>query len=294
MSPEKGNSIFGIEINCLTLRSVVELLYQRLKKKGEVWQVATVNPEYLVEVSRNPVFKKVLKETDLRLVDGNGLLWALRFLAFPLKLHWPWSIVEAIWVGLMLLGYLLVRRRSFSPDCVTVTGVDLLEGLLTFPVSSVLGRPVRFFLLGSSATTREGMTRLIGSLGSDAEISSDAGALDIRRESGAERKRVLEKIAQFRPDFLFVAYGSPWQDSWVAQNKQAIRAKVAIGVGGALDILSGQFPRAPFMLRRSGLEWFWRFLLQPKRVRRIFRAVVVFPFLVLLEKLGLTAIKKPR
>jgi len=58
---------------------------------------------------------------------------------------------------------------------------------------------------------------------------------------------------------------------------QLPRAKILIGIGGALDFLTGKIKRAPLILRRLGLEWLWRLIKQPKRIGRIFKAVVIFP-----------------
>ncbi|MFH0873694.1 MAG: WecB/TagA/CpsF family glycosyltransferase [Candidatus Komeilibacteria bacterium] len=83
-------------------------------------------------------------------------------------------------------------------------------------------------------------------------------------------------------DVTFVTFGSPRQDIWIAEEKMRhlIKAKVAVGVGGTFDFISGKIQRAPSWLRGLGLEWLWRLFLQPKRWRRIINAVIVFPWLV--------------
>jgi N-acetylglucosaminyldiphosphoundecaprenol N-acetyl-beta-D-mannosaminyltransferase len=88
-----------------------------------------------------------------------------------------------------------------------------------------------------------------------------------------------------QPIILFVALGAPKQEKWIVQNLEKIPSvKLAIGVGGAFDFISGRVRRAPKLFRLLGLEWFWRLLRQPWRVSRIFNALVRFPWLVLKSK----------
>jgi N-acetylglucosaminyldiphosphoundecaprenol N-acetyl-beta-D-mannosaminyltransferase len=85
---------------------------------------------------------------------------------------------------------------------------------------------------------------------------------------------------------LFVAFGAPKQEKWIAENlKKMPSVKLAMGVGGAFDFIAGRVRRAPKILRQIGLEWFWRFIQQPWRVKRIFNAVIVFPGLVIKSKI---------
>ncbi len=91
-------------------------------------------------------------------------------------------------------------------------------------------------------------------------------------------------IAAAQPDVLLVAYGAPAQDLWIARNQPALRVPVAIGVGGSFDYLSGRVLRAPRWIRQLGLEWLFRLLRQPRRWKRIWTAVVIFPMAVLWDR----------
>jgi len=72
-------------------------------------------------------------------------------------------------------------------------------------------------------------------------------------------------------DILFVAYGAPRQDVWIARNRDRLQVRVALGVGGSLDFAAGVVPRAPRWMRRLALEWLFRLLIQPWRWRRMLR-----------------------
>lgn len=88
-----------------------------------------------------------------------------------------------------------------------------------------------------------------------------------------------------RPSVLFVALGAPKQEKWIACNlKKNPSINLAMGVGGAFDFISGRVSRAPKFLRYVGMEWAWRLSVQPWRARRIFNAVIKFPWLVIRGK----------
>ena len=85
---------------------------------------------------------------------------------------------------------------------------------------------------------------------------------------------VIEKINLAKPDILLVGLGSPKQEKFIAENLSKIPSvKLAIGVGGAFDFISGHAKRAPKFIQKFYLEWLWRLTLQPQRIRRIFKGV---------------------
>ena len=92
-----------------------------------------------------------------------------------------------------------------------------------------------------------------------------------------------EELKNKKADILFVAFGSPKQEIWISENLERLPAKVVIGVGGAFDFISGKVRRAPLILRKTGLEWLFRLIIQPWRLKRQLR-LVKFLYLVLREK----------
>jgi N-acetylglucosaminyldiphosphoundecaprenol N-acetyl-beta-D-mannosaminyltransferase len=88
-------------------------------------------------------------------------------------------------------------------------------------------------------------------------------------------------------EIVFVNFGAPDQEKFIFENKsQFPNAKVLVGVGGAFDFLTGKIRRAPNWLRGLGLEWLWRLVQEPKRIKRIWNAVVVFPTVSLFQRKG--------
>ena len=79
-------------------------------------------------------------------------------------------------------------------------------------------------------------------------------------------EEILRRIEEASPDILLVAFGNPKQEQWLAMHRDRLKVPVCIGVGGTLDSLSGTLPRAPRWMQQSGLEWFYRMMLEPQRL----------------------------
>ena len=91
------------------------------------------------------------------------------------------------------------------------------------------------------------------------------------------------KINKIKPDLLFVGLGHGKQEKWIAKNLPKLKVKVAMGVGGSLDYVANPYLRAPRFLQTFGLEWLWRLILQPWRIRR---QLALFKFVYLVFTRG--------
>lgn len=102
---------------------------------------------------------------------------------------------------------------------------------------------------------------------------------------GVDSEPQFDRIRAAAPDILLVAFGHSKQEKWIARHLGELPSvKIAMGVGGVFDFISGRVRRAPRFMRLIGLEWLWRLAREPRRVTRIWRAVVVFPCLILRAK----------
>lgn len=99
-----------------------------------------------------------------------------------------------------------------------------------------------------------------------------------------EEEGIVEKINNTKADILLVAFGAPKQDKFIYHHKKQLECKLAMGVGGTFDYISGVLPRAPKWMRTLGLEWLYRLIIQPSRFKRIYTAIIKFPFLVIFSK----------
>jgi N-acetylglucosaminyldiphosphoundecaprenol N-acetyl-beta-D-mannosaminyltransferase len=207
---------------------------------GGAHQVVTVNPEFVVTAQEDSEFARVLASADLAVPDGAGLLLAARWLGAPLRAR--------------------------------VTGVDLSIRLADLAAR----QGYRLFLLGAApGVAQRAAARLAADYPGLQVAGVHAGSPD-----PAEEASIVALIRTAAPQILLVAYGAPAQDKWIARNLERMGVPLCMGVGGVLDYLAGAVPYAPAWLRRLGLEWLYRLARQPRRWRRIWRAVVVFPWLV--------------
>ena len=172
------------------------------------------------------------------------------------------------------------------------TGVLVASRLLGDPLP---GRaPGRLLVERLAAVARERDLSLF-LLGAAAGVAERAAAALVARHPGlriagthagdAQSADAVAAVAASRPDLLFVAFGMPKQERWIARHLDELpTVKVAVGVGGSLDYLAGTAKPPPGIVHAAGLEWLWRLVRDPKRWRRQ-RVLPVFVFLVILERL---------
>lgn len=111
-------------------------------------------------------------------------------------------------------------------------------------------------------------------------IHASPGVQNLASATPADHQKTIAEINKFQPDILLVAYGPVQQEKWISKYKSMIKAKIIIGVGGSFDELTGRASPAPQWMQSHGLKWLWRLITQPKRIKRMWNAVIVFPYLV--------------
>lgn len=173
-------------------------------------------------------------------------------------------------------GLLLAAR--ILGECLPerVTGTDLVSSLVALPAM----QPVFFLGAGKGVAERAATVlsfrypalQIAGTFAGTPKKEDEENIVQMIRASGART--------------LLVAYGAPVQDFWIARVRHQLPdVRVAMGIGGAFDFIAGVRTRAPQWMQRFHLEWAWRFLQEPSRAVRIWRAVIVFPSRVLLHRL---------
>lgn len=219
----------------------VAALVARWIDDGSPHHLVTINPEFVMEARRNAAFRSALERADLAVPDGAGLLLAAYWRGQPLRARVP--------------------------------GVELVERIAADGAASGW----RMFFLGAAPGIAQEAAACLAERYPGLVIAG-CFAGSPRAEDAAE---IIRLVTAAQPDILLVAYGHPAQDLWIAEHQSELRVPVAIGVGGTFDYLSGRVPRAPRGMRRLGLEWLYRLVRQPQRWRRIWTAVIEFPFAVL-------------
>lgn len=165
------------------------------------------------------------------------------------------------------IGILWAARLMGKPLKQRITGTDLTESLCNY----VSKQPITVSFLGGGPNIAELAAECLQKKYPGLKVSW----FSQEYESSLKDKKT---------DILFVAFGAPKQEIWIANNLNDLNAKVVMGVGGAFDFITGKVPRAPKFLRNLGLEWLFRLIIQPWRIKRQV-SLIKFVFLVIKEKL---------
>lgn len=158
-----------------------------------------------------------------------------------------------------------------------VTGVDLSLELLQGKISAA-----KIFLLGGAM---ENARLLMDKYPGHVVGAQTGGIVNAKTWLLDNNEIIIKKINDSRANIVLVGFGQVKQEMWINQNLHKLpNIKVAIGVGGTFDYLSGKVRRAPKILRSLGLEWLFRLLIQPQRIGRIFNATIKFLWLLTFSK----------
>lgn len=213
-------------------------------QSGKPHQHVVVNVDKLVKAAHDAELRRIINQCALINVDGMPVVWASRLLGKPLKER--------------------------------VAGVDLFESLMQR--SSRTGW--RVFLLGA----RE---EVVSEVKRQYEIKYPGLTVCGYRNGywkPEEEAGVVEQVRAAKADLLFVAISSPKKEHFLGQYQEHMKIPFAMGVGGTFDVAVGRVKRAPLWMQKSGLEWFYRFLQEPRRMfRRYFIEDMAFVWLFLKE-----------
>lgn len=249
----RKKSILNIPIDALSFSEAIS----KMHTENGFW--TTPNPEILVESAHNPEYAAILKTADYAAPDGIGLLWAADFsFRFQGKKPKTWQMIGS------LLLFFLRKKSAFFPE--RVTGSDLFRAFCEQTQEPV-------FLLGGAKGAAQKCAESFGK-----NFGWDDGS---RKEFDEER--ICQKINESGARILFVAFGAPWQELWIARNRSKLpNIRLYMGVGGSFDFVAGNQKRAPEIFQKLGMEWLFRLVREPRiRGRRIFTALFTFPRLLL-------------
>lgn len=238
-------SILGVPVDACSWDDVRSTIRAHLQHGDGCLHVATLNPEYVMTARRDPAFAEAIRTSKLITVDGVGI-------SLGLKLLEPGRDVDRV-TGVMLSWYLGELSAQME------------EGV---------------FLLGAAPGVAHDAGRKLIEAHPGAWVVGTWAEGSPRPEDDA---RTIARIADSRASMLLVAYGAPAQVHWIHRNLPELEragVKIVIGIGGALDYISGNVPWAPPLVRKLGLEWVYRLAREPWRWRRqlvlpVFAALVV-------------------
>jgi len=224
-------TILGIPVSRIPYDAWMEEIDSAIRHRVFLQHVCTVNPEMIMIAQKDVNFRNILQRVDLTVPDGVGLLWAARRLGKPI------------------------------PE--RVTGSDGVPRI----AQEAAKRGWRLFLLGAAEGVAEKAAEVLRERYPGVQIvGTYAGS-----PKPEDEDRLVEMVNASGANILLVAYGAPEQDKWIARNAPRLNVGMAMGIGGSLDFVAGIIPRAPLSFQKMGLEWLYRLVLQPWRIRRMMR-----------------------
>ncbi len=223
--------ILGLPVDAITFAGWLDLIDQWVADSDRCHHVCTTNPEFIIIAQSDPNFHNILKRADLCVPDGVGLLWAAR------------------------------RKGMSLPERVTGSdGVPLIA-------EQAAEKGWKLYFLGAAPGVADRAAEVLQKRHPTLQIVGIYSGTP----APEEEDEIVAMINSSAADLLFVAYGAPEQDKWIARNLPRLQVKMAMGVGGSFDFIAGVIPRAPLWMRQAGLEWLYRLYLQPSRIGRMTR-----------------------
>jgi len=223
-------NILGVGITPINLRQAVATL-EKWREEGRREYVCCTSVHGLVEAQRDPEIRSALNRAGLATEDGMPLVW--------------WC------------------RHSGFADAGRVAGSDLLVAMCEIAPH----RAHRHFFYGGSPRVVEKLVQRLTHRFPGLVVAGHR-APPFRPLNEEEDAADIEAINATRPDFVWVGLGMPKQEKWMAQHVGKIHAAALLGVGAAFDFLAEEKPRAPLWMQRSGVEWLFRLLTEPRRLAR--------------------------
>lgn len=250
--------ILGTKFDPVSFDQALEQILQWSKGQKKR-HIVTPNPEIVLEARENKKFRNILNNSDLSIADGIGILWASTYLNGA-KTFFRWMET------LFIIPIKPEKIKKILPE--RVTGTDLLQEICKQSDEKI-------FLLGAAPGIAEKAAEKLG----NNIVGTYSGSPKPKYEN-----EICEKINKSQAKILFVAYGAPKQELWISHNLKKLKTvKVAIGVGGAFDFVAGKRQRAPKWMQSLGLEWLYRIIQEPSRIKRIYNATIKFPIAVFRE-----------
>lgn len=228
-------NFFGIHVEDTTLEDISKDLENALLNKKKTI-VFTPNTEIVMMAKKNENLVRLINSADHVIPDGIGLIYGAKIKGIDLKER--------------------------------VTGYDTSIKLLEIANEHGLGL---YLLGGKDGVSKDAFENILKKYPNIRLCGYHHGYFSgshTGNDNSLEEKEVIEDINRSKPDIVFVGFGFPKQEIWIDKNKDKIDATVMIGNGGVIDVLSGRVNRAPDVFIKLNLEWFYRLIKNPSRIKR--------------------------
>ena len=239
--------ILNIWVDPVNRNAAIKRVRSFLKNGKRPHAIFAANPEKNYSLPKDPSLYEIYKNADLLLPDGMGVMMAARML--------------------------------YGADISRVPGSEFIFDLCELAVEEKCG----VFIYGSKEDVNARSAEKLKALFPELMIAGRANGY----LNDNDMPKLIEQINSSQAKILFIALGSPKQEMWFASHKDELEhVRVVQGIGGTLDTIGGNVKRAPQIWCRLNLEWLYRLLSEPKRVKRQ-KVLPVFAWQVMNEWLRL-------
>jgi exopolysaccharide biosynthesis WecB/TagA/CpsF family protein len=204
----------------------------QMAEKGKRCYVVTPNVDHIVRLEGDSYFREIYENANLILTDGKPLIWISRLLGTP------------------------IREK--------VSGSDLFPRVCQS--AGLEGK--RLFLLGAAEGVADKAARNLKEQHSGIQIAGTYSPPVGFERDQKETDKIVSIINDSRTDILCIGMGSPKQEMFFYGLRDRLDVKVALNIGASIDFAAGNVKRAPLWMQRSGLEWLYRLLREPKRLAK--------------------------
>lgn len=216
-------------INNVTMDETIEKIENMIQSQKKSY-VVPINVDVVMKIEEDKKLKKIIDEADMVLVDGKPLIWISK-----------------------------IKRNKIKEK---VSGSDLVPKLCE--VSNKKGYSI-FIIGGKEGIAEKAKQKLEEKYNNINIVGTYAPPFGFEKNQ-EELNKINKMISLVKPDLLFACFGCPKQEKWIYDNYNKYDAKVSICAGATVDFLAGNVKRAPKWMSNCGLEWFYRFLQEPKRL----------------------------
>lgn len=216
-------------VNNVNMNEAIQAIEDMIASEKKSYIVA-INVDVVMKIENDSYLKEITDEADMVLVDGKPLEWIAKWHKRPIKAKISGSDLVPI----------LCKRAAEKGYSIFIIG-------------------------GKEGIAEKAQVNLERDLPGIQIVGTYAPPFGFEKDE-RELKKINEMISNAHPDILIACFGCPKQEKWIYENYHKYDAKVSVCAGATVDFLAGNVNRAPKWMSDHGLEWFYRFLQEPKRM----------------------------
>lgn len=227
--PVKSYNIVGVRVDDVTREETLEL-FEKFMTEPQLHQIVTPNIDHIIHAQSDEEFRNLVNNSALSIPDGKWLMRGSRLAGIFLR--------EGV-SGRELVDPFCKRAAQHGWSIYILASIN--------DVAHVAGQKLQEKYPG---------LKVVGTRSPSMQFGKDEH----------ETESILKELDELKPDILFLGMGAPKSEKWIYRHRDRLTSRVAIGVGYAFDVIAGRISEAPRWMTRTGMEWAYRLLVEPKRL----------------------------